>query len=364
VTNVLTIRNIEVAQREGMKERPCHRGRSRKAVLEGLEVRSLLSTLAPARSTYLELPDGFPAAAEVDSSAGARSGDHMGSGDAVGSVQDDQSRTARPGDGDDSASATGERVSAAAAGSNRRLNSQEIGSRELIDPLLLASRSIDTASTSVAGDIPATGLEFIAGLGGGDPNDSAGAASLIGWAPGTATAVIMSLPNPSGRLVGPDGRTMPGPGAGVSAAGGWPMDSVGLLVAEAGVFGPTSADFQPATDLHSDVDSPLAIVADPAHGGHAPAWADILDSALHPDWEAVDGELRQFLSRLGDLDRAAIRQGAGPAWLLWIGAATTTILARRASQGRWLLFRRVAPWPAGVSGRHPVPDGPWPLGPP
>jgi hypothetical protein len=364
VTNVLTIRNIVVVQQEGMKGRPGHRVRSRKATLEGLEGRSLLSALAPVRSTYLVLPDGYPAAAEVESSAAARPEDRSDSGETAASVPDDPGRTARSGDGDVVASPPGERVYSGAAGSSRRLNSQEIGSRELLDPLLLVSRSIDAASTSLAGDAPTSGLELIASLGGGDPNDSAGAASLVGWAPGTPTPATMSLANPYGRVLGPDGRTVPGLGAGVWAAGGEPLDSVGLLVSDAAIFGPTHGDVRTATDLHSDVESPLAVAADPDRGSHVQAWADILDSALHPDWEAVDGELRQFLSRLGDLNGTVVGQGAGHAWLLWIGAATTIILARRASHGRWLSFRGPAPWRVGISGGPPVPVGPWPLGPP
>jgi hypothetical protein len=347
-----------------MKGRPCQRGRSCKAALEGLEGRSLLSGLAPVRSTYLELPDGYPAAAEVDSSASARAADHSGSDETVGSVPDDQGRAARPGDGNVLASPPAERVSSGEAGLSRRFNYQEIGSRELFDPLQLASRSIDVASTAVAGDVQPTGLELIAGLGGGDPIDPAGAASLVGWAPATATPTIMSLASLSERAVGPDGRSGLGPGVGVSAAGGGPMDSVGQLVPEAGIYAPAPGDVRPATDVHADVDLPIAVVGVTDRGGSAPAWADILESALHPDWEAVDGELRQFLSRLGDLDRTAVGQEAGSVWLLWIGAATTLFLVRRASHGPRLSYRRAAPWPVGVSGRHPVPVGPWPLGPP
>jgi hypothetical protein len=140
------------------------------------------------------------------------------------------------------------------------------------------------------------------------------------------------------------------------------MDSVGLLVSEGAILGATGGEVRSTTDLNADADSPID--ADSDRGGPATAWADILASALHPDWETVDGELRQFLSRLGDLDRNAARPRAGPAWLLLIGAATMLILARRGSLGRWLSSRRETPWPAGVAGRHVVPVGPWPLGPP
>ncbi len=349
-----------------MKGKPCHRRRSRGAALERLEGRSLLSALAPVRSTYLELPDGYPVAAEVDSSAAARQVDRTGSGETAASVTDDAGRTERSGDGEVLSSPPGERVKSGAAGSSRRSNPHEIGSHDLLEPLLLVSRSLDAASTSLAGDAQTTsGLELIAGLGGGDSIDTAGAASLVGWAPGTATPATLSLANPSGRGLGPDGRAGPGnPGFWVSAAGGGPMDSVGLLVPDAGNFGPTAGDVRQATDLHADVDSPLARVADPDRGGRSSAWADILESALHPDWEAVDGDLRQFLSRLIDLDRSAVGHGEGPEWLLCIGFATTLILASRSSHGRWSWICRAAPWSAGVSGRHPFPVGPWPLGPP
>ena len=118
------------------------------------------------------------------------------------------------------------------------------------------------------------------------------------------------------------------------------------------------------SDILDDDHSPTRNTTSSAGRAGAPAWADLLESALHPDWGTVDGDLRQFLSRLRGLEDIPDGQGAGLVWILWIGTATAVILARRSSHGPWLSFRRPAVDPVRVSRRHPLPVGPWPLGPP
>ena len=81
-----------------------------------------------------------------------------------------------------------------------------------------------------------------------------------------------------------------------------------------------------------------AVIADPSAA--APAWAELLDGALNPDWEAIDQEMRRFLSGIGGLTDHSGEWGVGEAWLLWIGAAAALSLAHRASEGPRRFFRR------------------------
>ena len=116
------------------------------------------------------------------------------------------------------------------------------------------------------------------------------------------------------------------------------------------------------SDILDDDHSPTRNTTSSAGRAGAPAWADLLESALHPDWGTVDGDLRQFLSRLRGLEDIPDGQGAGLVWILWIGTATAVILARRSSHGPWLSFRRPAVDPVRVSPvaiPSPSAPGPW-----
>jgi hypothetical protein len=104
---------------------------------------------------------------------------------------------------------------------------------------------------------------------------------------------------------------------------------------------------------------PVSLVAS---GRNAAAWANLLEGATRGDWEAVDGELRQFLSGLGGLAEHTNESEVGRTWPLWIGMATALLMARRASSGRRRLFRRSVQEALWASSRRPVPVGPWPLG--
>ena len=96
----------------------------------------------------------------------------------------------------------------------------------------------------------------------------------------------------------------------------------------------------------------------------ARAWADLLEGALHADWEGLDGELRQFLSGFGRPDERADGYGGASTWPLCIVAATALLVARRTANAHRRLFRRPVDASLWASARRPVPFGPWPLGPP
>lgn len=97
----------------------------------------------------------------------------------------------------------------------------------------------------------------------------------------------------------------------------------------------------------------------------SPALAELIDGALHPDWEAVDREFRQFLAGTGDSLDAGNAGRGGHRWLARIGALAVAIATQRTVAGR----RRRAWSRLGMTvlaghaaGRREV-IGPWPLSP-
>jgi hypothetical protein len=148
----------------------------------------------------------------------------------------------------------------------------------------------------------------------------------------------------------------------VSAADTKPPESAGNVVSELDV--PAPAPHVPGTpsDLHGNEPSQLDGPAVESDNGD-PVWTELLDGALHPDWALVDRELRQFLSGLGRLADHADGYEAGPIWPLGIGATMALLLAIRPSYGRRRLFRRSVQGLPRAAGLHPIPFGPWPLGP-
>src|SRR5262249_50155390 len=108
----------------------------------------------------------------------------------------------------------------------------------------------------------------------------------------------------------------------------------------------------------------LAIVAGTAaHEARSPAWAELLEGPLSPDWESIDREMRRFLAGIGGLaDTSEVRE-AGQSWLYWFVAATALFSAQRA-RGPRRLCGRAGPGAGGVAAHHSLPVGPWPLGPP
>jgi hypothetical protein len=194
---------------------------------------------------------------------------------------------------------------------------------------------------------------------GGIAFDSLGSVSLIGWAPGTAMPVVMPLANPPDRLAGFDARA--GAGLGSSAAITARTSSIGNIAPRGETL---ASDVSGVTGLRDGELGPFSIAERASDGAiSSPSWADLIDGALRSDWEGVDGDLRQFLARLGGLADTRDGPGSGPAWPLWIAATTALLLVHRASYAprRWFRRRAAAAW---ASGDGPIPVGPWPLGTP
>ena len=200
----------------------------------------------------------------------------------------------------------------------------------------------------------------ITGLGSDDIYEGAVANSLVGWAPGGATSVSMSVAYSPNRGAGLDGRAKPG--AGSPAADASTRGSFGDFSPGPGLW-PGDGRIRPGPTGHELRE--LAIVAAIAdHEARSPAWAELLEGALSPDWKSIDREMRWFLAGIGGLADASEVRGAGQSWLVWIGAATALFLAHRAGYGPGRMFRRAGPGLVRVAAHHPLPVGPWPLGPP
>jgi hypothetical protein len=328
----------------------------RGSAIESLEERGLLSSVAPVISGHVELPIRYQAAAELSSSTARSQGTHTTSTHSAARDPDDRGRTAKSGNGDDPASTPVVRDNPAASSEVRELASQDLESRELDDALVVETRRNDLVSDDPADDPPAIEQEMTSGLSQGGAADSAAASLLVGWGSAAAIPVNISMSILRGQIVGPDDR------AGGSATETMP-GSFGNLVPEFQVARPARGDAATAPAIPGDEPSQLPVsAASPVREAPARAWADILDGTLRPEWEAVDGELQQFLSWLSGSADHPDAPGTGPAWPLWIGTATAVLLARRVSYGRPRLFRRQAPGTIWISARRPIPVGPWPLG--
>jgi hypothetical protein len=152
-----------------------------------------------------------------------------------------------------------------------------------------------------------------------------------------------------------------GSGAELSAGAAAPPASAGVIARARGTAGLAPADAPTKPDRDANV-SAVAVAEN--HEAPALCWGDVLEGALHPDWDAVDGELRQFLSRLRRLAETPDGYGMGASWAVWIGAASAMILASRAARGPQRLFRRRAPAVVWALPRDPAPVSPWPMGAP
>jgi hypothetical protein len=360
VTNVRTSWIMVRAQAERIRRAPPRRARVRFSAIEMLEGRGLLSLASPFQSTLLKLPDGDRAPAVVELSASDHRGDlDTSTQTTAGSKISDPARAGRPSTGIPPGQSTSARTGSGGSGAIRRSTPSNSSERELEDSLALEQRTTDVDSGESLGDPPPFAPDVVFALGGGDISDPS-SSSVVGWAPDAAMPVIVSPANLSGRAVGPDGRLMAG--AGASAATAVPPGSSGTIVAvpessATALGGPGTASGSPGDKswAHS--------IAAAASGPESPtsAWAGLLDGAIRADWEAVDGELRQFLARLGALADSPDGRRSGPAWPFWIGAATALLVVRRASNGRRPLFRRPITGETWGSGHRPIPVGPWPL---
>jgi hypothetical protein len=230
--------------------------------------------------------------------------------------------------------------------------------RDVADPLSLV-RHIEAATS---GDSSSSEQETLSVLV-GSAFDSAGSVSLVGWAPGTATPVVMPLANPPDRIAGFDARAVAGPGSSTAVTA--QTVPAGNIAPGAETLELIAGDVSGTIGLRDVELGALSITGAASDGkGSSAAWADPIDGALDSVWEGLDGDLRQFLARLSGLARTPDGPGAGPVWPLWIAATTALLLARRASFGPRRFFRRPVAASAWATGHGPVPVGPWPLGPP
>jgi hypothetical protein len=318
---------------------------------ECLETRGLLSSAAFLLADNFNLAVGIATVAEIGSSSSTHAGNRISAGD--GAV-DEAARTPHV-VGEPAAESTEARTAGGGGGAPRRANLQAMTVRVLLEPLLSVSRRTDSAA-----DDETTGIES-------DSSDVAGEAayepavtnSVVGWAPGAAS-VWMPMGYSADRTAGLEGRTNAG------------RSSTEADAVSSGSFGDVVNDPQSWRGDRSTGRGHLgdelrelaivAVIADPAAA--SPAWAELLDGALNPDWEVIDQEMRRFLSGIGTLTDRPGEWGVGEAWLLWIGAAAALCLAHGASQGPRRFFRRAGRRRVGATAPDLVRVGPWPLGPP
>jgi hypothetical protein len=152
-----------------------------------------------------------------------------------------------------------------------------------------------------------------------------------------------------------------GPGAAESTA---PSGASGALVLALESSKLPPGDSPAVSDLRGDESPALVLsVASRAPASLVFSSTELLDAAIHADWEAVDGELRQFLARLGGLAGSTDGRPSRSLWLAWLAAAGALLVARRASHRGRSLFPGSHTAESSARGGHgPFPVGPWPLG--
>lgn len=210
---------------------------------------------------------------------------------------------------------------------------------------------------TMAGDPTATGAVA------GPAVESAAAPEVVG-AIGTAamrlgssaSVVWAGLPD---RAAGSDARAGSGSGS--------PRTTVAATGCTAGPGEMSSAVGEGGRTFNTVGAIRLPGLADLGSTGEAssPALAGLIDGALHPDWEAVDREFRQFLAWTGDPLSAGEAGRGGHGWLARIGALAAAIAMQRAVAGHrrrpWARFGITA-LAGHAAGRRDV-IGPWPLSP-
>jgi hypothetical protein len=317
----------------------------RRLAIERLEGRDLPSAMALVRPTDVELPGDYQGVVEVVSSMATLQENRRALTHSPGRSLDDHGQISRRENGNALAPPPAVRNNPETTDDSKRPPSQNVAPRELADPVVLDTRRTDLASDALDDDPPAIGQAMMSGQSGGAAAESASASGLVAWALGAAMPVTLSLAILPGPIVGSDGQ------AGESAG------ETRLVWLVGSVF--------PKLERGEPTPSAARTAASPAGGEpldrNPPAWANLLEGALHADWEVIDGELRQFLSGLGGLAQHTNESGAGLTWPLWTGVATALLLARRATYVPRRLFRRPVLGALRASTRRPVPVGPWPL---
>lgn len=354
VTNVLSKRMTASPDPVATRGVPARRVASVGAVIETLEVRGLMSTLIPSRLPHeLAEPDHRPA--EVGSSAVAGPTMRNSSAKSLSSPLDDQARTTRPPEGSVPAPSSAARSNPVVTGASKRSTARDISLRLLADPLAAEIRHPDPMSNAQADITSLAAQETISGANSGAGSDPAGPSSLVTWTQSAAMPIAVTAANPCDLLAGLEGRV---PGLRTSGTGSVSPRSFGSISLGLDIPGPGPVVHATALDINGNVPSQLPSAAAAARGQDL---ADLLEGALHPDWDSVDRELRDFLAELGGMATDAREPRAQPRWLIWVGAAAALLLTRRTWYRPRRFFDRPVRGAPRISAHGTVSVGPWPL---
>lgn len=320
-------------------------------VPEGLEIRGLMSVAVSMPAGGNDLAARSRVAAEVSSSLAVRASDHTL---ATTWVLDGHSLADRTPVRDVS-------TSAPARGSSDPADT----ARRAAPPRITPRGPLDITASPARRDMPTTPEDPEAssspGGSGGETVAVSGVMGTIGvvaslstWAtPVTWMNTAEGAASSEARSAGPSGTSATLVAAPGNLAG--PDESSAASAGEGGRF--FNANEAKQVPGFADVG--------PNREGDTPVLARLIDGALHPDWDAVDRELRQFLAgRLGAGDESHAVRGRH-VWLIRIGTVAAVVAAQRAVSSRrrrpWFRFGMAAL--AGHAGGRPDAVGPWPLGP-
>lgn len=319
-------------------------------VLEGLESRGLMSVAVSGLGVGIDPEFRTRVAAEVSTLTAARQADRTIA--TTGTLDSEAIATRTPSATESASSAT------------REPSSMVDVMRRAIPPRVTPRGPLDNSAPPVRHDEPTTTADMVAS---GAPAASAvepvvasGVVGAIGTAAsssgGSAQVAWAGLPD---RAAGTEARGAVGSGSpGTTAPAVGCAAGPGEMSAAVGEGGRA---FNTAGALR------LPGLADLGSNREAgsPALAQLIDGALHPDWEALDREFRQFLAGTGGLLDAGDGGRGGPGWLARIGALAAAIATQRAVVGRrrrlWSRFGMAAL--AGHAGGRREVIGPWPLSP-
>jgi hypothetical protein len=361
VTTVRTICTKALALKRGTRKIRCRRARLRHSAIEPLEARGLLSAAVPYSSGPLALPDADRRADISRVFSLPREDEHGSPLEAsVVSRSSDSAHAVRVSDPGALARGSAGRTGSNASGAFRRLTYDDDSQREIAGSLGSGQRNASIALGATAGDPPTTEPELIFGVGASEPSESAVLASVIAWAPDPAMSGAGSA---AGRISGFDSRM---------GTGSWALAPTVVWPGSSRRTGPRldasraiRVDSRSASEILGDrPGAKTASVAASESGSPMSNLADLLDGVIRLDWEAVDGELRQFLARLGACVDDSNASGSASPWPIWIAAATAVLVARRVSPGTRRFRAECITEQASRRGHRRAPVGPWPLGSP
>ncbi len=317
-------------------------------VLEGLETRGLMSVAVSGLGAGIDPEYRARVAVEVGASPTARPGMRTST---TTELLDSEAIAARTPNATDSASSATRQTSGAVD-----------VMRRATPPRVTPRGPLENLAVPVRHEEPTTAEDPTAnGAAAGPAVESVAATEVVG-AIGTA-ALRLGGPAPVAwvglpdRAAGTEARGASGsgsPGTTAPAAGCTTgLGEMSAAVGEGGrTFNTAGAIRHPGlADLGSSREANSAALTDP------------IDGALHPDWEAVDREFREFLAGTGDPLGAGDVGRGGHGWQARIGALAAAIAAQRAVAGR-----RRRPWSrfgitalAGHAAGRRDAIGPWPL---